>query len=117
MRFFTRSRTVRPRMYATPYSVTTISAAFLGTETTAPGVRVALILEIVPPLAVEAIAMMLRPPLECIAPKAKSNAPPVPENCIGPMDSEQICPVRSISIAVLTETMLSICAMTHGSLV
>ena len=58
-------------------------------DTTAPGVRMGLIFDIVPPLAVEAMARMPRPPLECCAPKAKSNAPPVPEYCRAPMDSEQ----------------------------
>ena len=46
--------------------------------------------EIVPFLAVERIAMMDFPPLAWLAPMAKSAAPPVPVYWMGPMLSEQI---------------------------
>ena len=111
-----RSRMVRPRSSATPYSVIMVSARFREMDTAAPGVSTDLILEMVPPLAVEAKAMMPRPPRACMAPQAKSEAPPVPEYWSGPMLSEQIWPVRSISRAELTLTIWSFWAITQGLL-
>ena len=52
-----RWRMERPRSSATPYSVTTLSTRFLWDVTTAPGLRVAWILEIVPPWALEWVTM------------------------------------------------------------
>lgn len=54
----------------------------------------------------EAKAMMDLPPGQWMAPSAVSFCPPVPENCMGPMDSEATWPVRSTSMQVLMEHIL-----------
>jgi len=47
------------------------------------------------------------PPLDLKAELMKSSWPPVPVMWRGPEDSEQTCPYRSISMALLTDTSLS----------
>ena len=63
-------------------------------------------------MAVEYKQIKLRPPLEFCAPMAVSAWPPVPENCVDPIDSLAHWPVRSTSMVELIDTMLSFCAMT-----
>jgi hypothetical protein len=67
----------RPRMSATPYSVTTWSTVFLSVVTTEPGVSVARIRDTVPPAAVARSTTNARPCGEYIAPRAKSAWPPL----------------------------------------
>ena len=72
--------------------------------------------ETVPPLAVEGRAMMALPPGDLAAPRLKSTWPPTPEKNFEPMESAQTWPVRSISSAVLTATILCCWRMMNGSL-
>ena len=67
----------RPRMSATPYSVTTWSTVFLSVVTIDPGVSVARIREIVPPAAVEGSTTNACRGASTSRPRAKSAWPPL----------------------------------------
>jgi hypothetical protein len=67
----------RPRISATPYSVTTWSTVFFSVVTTDPGVSVARMRDSVPPAAVAGRTTNALPCGEYIAPRAKSDWPPL----------------------------------------
>ena len=68
-------------------------------------------------IAVEYRQMKLFPFLLFWAPTAVSVWPPVPENCMEPMDSLAHWPVISTSMEALMDTMLSLRPMAQGSFV
>ena len=90
-------------------------ASALGVTTPAPGLRNGTIF-VLPLLVRDANAVMDTPPSDIEAPFTKSSWPPVPENILVPMESAQICPVRSTSVAELIAIMLGFWRITHGSL-
>ena len=61
--------------------------------------------------------MIALPPALRLAPRTKSTWPPMPVNCCGPMLSATTWPIRSIWMAELIATTLSIWPITYGSLV
>ncbi len=73
-----RWRIERPRNWATPNSVTTLSTVFFSVVTTSPGASWATTLEIPAPV-VEWSTTNPCPPWEYIAPRAKSAWPPLDE--------------------------------------
>src|SRR6476660_9652504 len=74
-----RSRSVFPRISATPYSVTTLSTVFFDVVTTDPGVRVGRIFDFEPSRVVACKTMNPWPLSEYIAPREKSYCPPLDE--------------------------------------
>src|ERR1700754_2014860 len=74
-----RSRSVFPRISATPYSVTILSTVFLDVVTTDPGVRVGRIFDFEPSRVVDCKTMNPCPLSEYIAPREKSYCPPLDE--------------------------------------
>ena len=83
--------------------------------TPAPGFRNGTIFAL--PLFVrEAKAVIDTPPSDIDAPFTKSSWPPVPENILVPIESAQIWPVRSTSVAELMAIIFGFWQITHGSL-
>jgi len=64
---------------------------------------------------VEGSAMMGFPPSESEAPRMKSIWPPTPEKSRSPMESAQIWPVRSTSMALLIAVTFGFRRMTEVS--
>jgi hypothetical protein len=98
-----------------PCSVTTQCTWARVVTTPAPGLRIGTI-RVSPLLVVAGRAMIGLPPGDSEAPRMKSIWPPTPEYMRVPIESAQIWPVRSTSIALLIAVTLGFLRITAGSL-
>src|SRR5690606_40366814 len=104
MRARARSEIVRPRISATPYSVTTWSTVFLIVVTIEPGVSVARMRDTSPPAAVDRSTTKPRPCGEHMAPRAQAAWPPLDDQERPATVPEAHWPTRSISVVALMDT-------------
>ena len=83
--------------------------------TAVPGAMAATMRETAPFFAVDGKAMIALPSRLRAAPRTKSTCPPMPVNCVGPMESATTWPMRSTWIAELMATTVSFWPMMYGS--
>jgi hypothetical protein len=102
-----RSRVLFPNSSATPHSVTIVRTCARVVTTPAPVLSDGVILDTVPPAAVDGSAMTARPSAARPAPRTKSICPPTPEYSRWPIESATTCPVRSTSMTELMATIRS----------